>query len=283
MTFGGKRSGHIFGFTKTILSFLGKDRDTPTAVVMSLDGHPKHKYDAAPSYKDNRDSSGRTGDPMPEISILARMLPGYHLYDPHQEADDCIAAFIHRLRRRERRTGRWRASVTVVSSDQDLLGLVGPDVLWQPRSHEPALGPKEVGAKLVGLPVRKKGGGFNQRHVALYKALCGDSSDNITGVPRLRRRNVALVLADTDGSQEQFLARVTAGDKRLSPKEREKIVAAWESVVKPNHALTLLNTSLRVWPVRNTTSQDDLHTFLVRRYGCRSLAEDIGRMYDRSP
>jgi 5'-3' exonuclease len=280
MTFGGKRSGHVFGFTKTLLSFIAKSRE-PTAVVVAIDGHPKHKYVAVPSYKGNREGSRATGDPMPEITQLAQLLPFYYLHHAAQEADDMIAAFLHRFRRRERKNGRKPATVCVVTSDHDLLALVGPNTVWQPRASEKPTPEGLVAARMrVGPEARRlQPGSFGPQHVSLFKAITGDSSDNIRGVPRIRKKRVAEVIAQCDGSEDAFLALIHAGSPLLSDKERIKLVEQWETVVKINHKLTKLNRSLRAWPVRNSTNQTQLEEFLVRRYGCRSLAGDIRRMF----
>lgn len=279
MRFGKKPSGHVFGFVKTMLSFLGKKPKVPTAMVFAVDGYPKAKYDAVPEYKGNRESDRTaTGDPMPEVTRLVRLMPGYFLHHPEQEADDVMAAFIRRLRQREKRSRRWAADIRIVSSDNDLLSALGPGTCRWRRAHEDIVAGDDFQAIGESLKITEP---LRPEHVPLFKAITGDSSDNIKGVPRIRKARLAQVLMDTDGSPEAFIAKVMAGDKRLSDKERNKLHESWEGVVKRNHNIILLNTGLRVWPTRNTAKPRLLQRFVVDTFGCKSLADDLQRMTPR--
>jgi len=275
----GKRSGHIFGFVKTVLSFLSKAPGTPTSIVYAVDGHPKHKYAAYPAYKGNREGSRATGDPMPEVTRLVKHLPGYVLYDEVQEADDVIAAFIHRMRKREHKANKRRAEVVVVSSDQDLLQLCDSTAtVIQKRASENVIGGAHVAAAL-GLDVPQ----FYPSAVPLWKAIVGDSSDNIKGVPRIRRKQLAQVFAALERSGHEIedvhaAVQAMSGGGILSKKEVEKLLTQWDAVVKPNHQLTCLNRGLRVWPTRNTVHPRLLQRILINEYGCSSLRDDIHRL-----
>jgi DNA polymerase-1 len=97
------------------------------------------------------------------------------------EADDLIAAVVARAEKEGVR-------VVVVSADKDLMQIVHDDddqiVLWDTMQNR-VYGPEEVRAKL-GVPPSQ---------VRDYLALCGDTSDNVPGVPSVGPKTAAELLA----------------------------------------------------------------------------------------
>jgi len=270
----GHRSGHVFGFCKTIIAFLRQRASLPTAVVYAIDGHPVAKYDAYPEYKGNREGSRAHGDPMPDITRLVRHLPGYVLYDKDHEADDVIASFETRFRRREQRAGRSNpAQIVVVSGDHDMLQLMTEHTVIQARAADAPV-PADGVADKLHRGWKDTPPALQPKHVALWKALFGDSSDNIKGVPRLRKAPVAAVLARSDGTLPDFMVRAMAqlGKAHLTR------IGQHLSVVEANLELIRLDRTQRIWPQRTKVDTDVLHRLVVKQFGCVSLAEDIERM-----
>ena len=99
-------------------------------------------------------------DQLKEIGIPVMRCPGY-------EADDILATVAGQMKQGH--------SVHVLSSDRDLVGMVGPSVsllLMQTGGVQKEI-TEENAEELFGVPPSQ---------VADYKALVGDSSDNIPGV-----------------------------------------------------------------------------------------------------
>jgi len=270
----GQRSGHVFGFCKTVLAFLRQRTSLPTSVVYAIDGHPVDKYAAFPEYKGNRSRSHAHGDPMPDVTRLVQHLPGYVLHHPEHEADDVIASFEARFRKRERRAGRrQQARIIVVSGDHDMLQLATKNTVIQPRAGDSPVAIDQIADKLHR-SWKNTPPALGPEHVALWKALFGDSSDNIRGVPRLRKAPVAVVLAASDGTLANFLDRAR---KHLGKAHLDRLLEH-ENVVQANLELIRLRRKLRVWPQRTKVDARVLHRLVVKQFGCVSLAEDLERM-----
>ncbi|MGQ9368448.1 DNA polymerase I [Azospirillum sp. A39] len=119
------------------------------------------------------------------------------------EADDLIATYA----RLARAAGR---EVTIVSSDKDLMQLVGPGVrMLDPIKNKP-IGPDEVVEKF-GVPPDK---------VVDVQALAGDSVDNVPGVPGIGVKTAAQLIVEY-GDLETLLAR--AGEIK-QPARRQKLI-----------------------------------------------------------
>src|SRR5690606_1090909 len=109
------------------------------------------------------------------------------------------------------RQGRERgAEVTIVSSDKDLMQLVGDQVQLFDAMKSREIGPAEVMEKF-GVPPEK---------VIDVQALAGDSTDNVPGVPGIGVKTAA-ELINTYGDLETLLARAT---EIRQPKRRESLI-----------------------------------------------------------
>lgn len=257
------RTSHVYNFTRTYFSFLKKIKG-PKTVVFAIDGYPKHKYAIHEGYKGNRGTPREGGDPMPDITELVSKLPGYTIFDKHQEADDVIASFIRRLRLRERRRGKSPSLVYIVSSDTDMYQLIRRNVLvWKSVSDTP-ITPDEVFRRMNVRP----------KHVALHKSIFEDVSDCIKGVPHLRRKPVVKVLARTDGTFEDLLIKA---ENRIGDSTFERL-SNGRRVVTRNMSLVVLNKGLKIVPRFNSFDKGSLYSFLVDRFNCISLKEDINRL-----
>jgi DNA polymerase-1 len=118
------------------------------------------------------------------------------------EADDLIATYA-------RLAVEQGAQVTVVSSDKDLMQIVGDGVVMLDAMKNREIGPDEVREKF----------GVGPDRVVDVQALAGDSTDNIPGVPGIGVKTAAQLINDY-GDLETLLAR--AGEIK-QPKRRERL------------------------------------------------------------
>src|SRR5580704_16070444 len=123
-------------------------------------------------------------------------LPGY-------EADDIIAAYACQVR-------DGGGDVTIVSSDKDLMQLVGDRVSMLDTMKNLRIGRAEVVEKF----------GVGPEKVIDVQALCGDSVDNVPGVPGIGVKTAA-ELINQWGDLENLLAH--AGEIK-QPKRRESLI-----------------------------------------------------------
>ena len=101
--------------------------------------------------------------------------------------------------------------MTIVSSDKDLMQLVGPCVTLYDQMKDKRLGPAEVFEKF---------GVYPDKMIDL-QALVGDTSDNVPGVPGIGPKTAAQLLEEF-GDLETLLSR--AGEIKQA-KRRENLTA----------------------------------------------------------
>src|SRR6185436_1469686 len=118
------------------------------------------------------------------------------------EADDLIATYAdHAVAQ--------GADVTIVSSDKDLMQLIRDGIkMWDPMKNR-AIGAAEVQEKF----------GVGPDKVIDVQALCGDSTDNVPGVPGIGVKTAAQLILEY-GDLETLLKR--AGEIK-QPKRRETL------------------------------------------------------------
>jgi DNA polymerase-1 len=119
------------------------------------------------------------------------------------EADDIIATYA-------RLASEAGATTTIVSSDKDLMQLVGNGVTLYDTMKDKRIGLDEVLEKF-GVPPEK---------VVDVQALAGDSVDNVPGVPGIGIKTAAQLITEF-GDVETLLARA---DEIKQPKRREALI-----------------------------------------------------------
>jgi DNA polymerase I len=179
-----------FGFLKSLIEVISVEKPSYLAIAFDLGG-PTYRHDADETYKAGRAETPE--DFIPDIQNLQELLTALNLpivVAPGYEADDVIGT----LTRQASQQG-WQ--VKIVSGDRDLFQLVDDAGLVRvlylsnafgagrgSASTSQAFGPAEVFAKLEVRPDQ----------VVDYKALCGDSSDNIPGVKGIGHKTAVQLL-----------------------------------------------------------------------------------------
>ncbi len=145
-------------------------------------------------------------DLIPQFKLVREATDAFNvcrIERPDYEADDLIAAYA----RKAKEAG---ATVTIVSSDKDLMQLVDGAVgMLDPIKQKP-IGEAEVREKF----------GVGPDKVADVQALCGDSVDNVPGVPGIGVKTAA-ELINLYGDLENLLAH--AGEIK-QPKRRQTLI-----------------------------------------------------------
>ena len=119
------------------------------------------------------------------------------------EADDLIATYA-------RHAVEAGAKVTILSSDKDLMQLVSDNVKMRDPMTDRPIGEVEVREKF----------GVGPNKVIEVQALCGDSTDNVPGVPGIGVKTAA-ELINTYGDLETLLAHA---HEIKQPKRREALI-----------------------------------------------------------
>ena len=194
----------VYGFTSMLMKLLTDNSASHLAVIFDA-GRETFRNKIYPDYKAHRP------EPPPELipqfslirdAVRAFSVPAIEM--PGFEADDLIATYA-------RAAQREGVEVIIVSSDKDLMQLVGPGIsMLDPLKNRP-IGPAEVFEKF-GVPPEK---------VVEVQALAGDPTDNVPGVPGIGVKTAAQLI-DEYGDLETLLAHA---DQIKQPKRREMLLA----------------------------------------------------------
>jgi DNA polymerase I len=198
--------GAVAGFCNILFRYLegNKNGDAPTHVAVIFDHSSKtFRNDIYPEYKANRPELPEdlrpqfplTRDATRAFNIACIETEGY-------EADDIIAT----LSCNARDVG---GRVTIISSDKDLMQLVGDGVSMLDPMKNKLIGPDEVFEKFGVAPNR----------VVDVQSLAGDAVDNVPGAPGIGIKTAALLIQEY-GDLETLLDR--AGEIK-QPKRRETL------------------------------------------------------------
>jgi DNA polymerase I len=199
----GTPTSAVLGFSNMLAKLLSETDADHIAVVFDAKGSSFRNriYD---QYKAQRPDPAP--DLVPQFSLVRRATDAFSVCQIELddfEADDLIATYA-------RHAVEAGAKVTIVSSDKDLMQLVCDQVtMLDPIKNRP-IGAAEVREKF----------GVGPERVIDVQALCGDSVDNVPGVPGIGVKTAA-ELINTYGDLETLLAR--AGEIK-QPKRRQALI-----------------------------------------------------------
>ncbi|WP_298492370.1 DNA polymerase I [uncultured Maritimibacter sp.] len=199
--------GAVSGFCNMIQRYVednaGPEAPTHVAVVFDKGSHT-FRNDMYAQYKANRDEMPE--DLRPQIPLTREATIAFNIACKEMEgweADDIIATLACQARDAGGR-------VTILSSDKDLMQLVGDGVeMLDPMKN------KRIDRDGV---IEKFGVG--PERVVDVQALAGDSVDNVPGAPGIGIKTAALLINEY-GSLEELLDRA---DEIKQPKRRETLI-----------------------------------------------------------
>lgn len=213
----GELTNAVFGFTSSVLAVL-KELD-PQYIAVSFDlPEPTFRHEKFPDYKATRQKApdelrsqfGRVRDVVNIMEIPIFEAAGY-------EADDVIGSLAKQVSRKS------DVEVYIVTGDRDSLQLVDERVKvhmlkWRPGGRE----------TVTYDPARlKEDTGLTPGEFVDYKALLGDSSDNIPGVTGIGEKTAkALVMQyhSLEGLYEA-LSFPAAEHALIKPRVRQNLIA----------------------------------------------------------
>ncbi|MBE9108103.1 DNA polymerase I [Nodosilinea sp. LEGE 07298] len=180
-----------YGFLKSLLDMMEVEKPQYAAVAFDL-AQPTFRHEADATYKDGRPEApeGFTEDVKNLNELLADF--GLNIYvAPGFEADDVIGT----LATKALAEG---FCVKILSGDQDLFQLIDPDecITVLHLGNAFAKGAKNGLAQEFKIEEVKAKLDIFPHQVVDYKALCGDSSDNIPGVKGIGAKTAAKLLAE---------------------------------------------------------------------------------------
>ena len=202
----------VYGFTQMFLKAI--DTLQPTHLILTFDmPGPTFRHDMFDEYKAQRPSmSSELASQFPHIRRLleAFRVPIFEL--AKYEADDLLGTLSAQARDKD-------VATVVITGAPDTLQLVGPRVrvLLQYSTQKQTLyGEHEVSARY---------GGLTPDQVIDLKALCGDTSDNIPGIPSVGPKTAIKLLLQYDTVQGIYdhLDELPAKQQALFEVYRERV------------------------------------------------------------
>jgi len=216
--------GAVAGFCNMVFKYIednrGPDAPTHAAVVFDASG-TTFRNDIYAAYKANRPDMPEelrpqvplTREATRAFNLACLELEGY-------EADDIIATLATRARAAGGR-------VTILSSDKDLMQLVGGGVEMLDPMKARRIGPDEVAEKF----------GVGPDRVVDVQALAGDATDNVPGAPGIGIKTAALLIAEF-GDLDSLLARAA----EIPQARRRETLLAFADQIRLSRDLVRLDT-----------------------------------------
>ena len=180
--------GAVLGFSNILYKFL-QDTEADHLAVVFDSARSTFRNRIYDQYKAHRPDP--PDDLIPQFKLVREATDAFNVCRIEREdfeADDLIATYA----REAERSGH---TVTIVSSDKDLMQLISERIsMWDPIKQKP-IGAAEVREKF----------GVGPEKVVEVQALIGDSTDNVPGVPGIGPKTAA-ELINTYGTLEAVLA-----------------------------------------------------------------------------
>jgi DNA polymerase I len=185
----------VLGFCNMLWKLLAemKPDEKPTHLAVVFDKSEKtFRTDFYPDYKAHRPEAPE--DLRPQFPLIREAVHAFQIPCLEQagfEADDLIATYA-------RLACEAKATTTIVSSDKDLMQLVGNGVMMYDTMKDRRIGRDEVMEKF----------GVGPEKVIEVQALIGDSTDNVPGVPGIGVKTAAQLIGEY-GDLETLLKRAS--------------------------------------------------------------------------
>ena len=204
--------GAVSGFCNMLQRYVeGNAGSDVTHIAVIFDkGSHTFRNDMYDLYKANREAMPE--DLRPQIPLTRRATEAFNIACEEKEgyeADDIIATLAVQARKAGGR-------VTIISSDKDLMQLVGDGVEMFDAMKNRTIDREGVFEKFGVYPER----------VVDVQALAGDSVDNVPGAPGIGVKTAALLINEF-GSLEELLDRA---DEIKQPKRRETLIDKREQI-----------------------------------------------------
>ena len=252
----GELTTAVFGFARKLLSVLKEYK--PDQVGVAFDLGDTFRHEEFPEYKGTRERM--PDDLKSQIKRIEDLLETFNIpviTYPNFEADDILGTL-------SRLADEQGTDVLILTGDRDLFQLVTERVkiLYTPGGPSPktvVYGPEEVHERY----------GLTPEQFIDLKALTGDTSDNIPGVPGIGDKTATKFLTTYD-TLENLYAHV---DEIKGPKTRQNLVDFKDQVIINKRLVTIIT---------DMDLEYDPNQFLVRDYDQEAVVKLFNELEFRS-
>jgi len=260
----GEPTAGIFGFARELLRIFEKEK--PDYLAVAFDTGKTFRDTIFPEYKATR--AKMPDDLRPQIERIRQLVDTFNIPRLEMEgfeADDVLGS-----------AARWATKqglgVKIITGDRDLLQLVNDrTIVYLAGDDQNFITPEDVLGKLHVRP----------EQVVDYKAIVGDKSDNIPGVPGVGEKTTENLL-----SKYGTLDNVYAHLDEIEPRWRTKLEAGKASAYM-SYKLAAIRTDLTVTidleQARTDSFEPAKVEALFRELEFRSLIEKLKKMTGAAP
>ena len=251
----------VMGFCNMLFKMLKDldDGERPSHLACIFDRARKtFRNDIYADYKAHRPPA--PDDLVPQFPIIREAVTAFNVPAIDMEgfeADDIIATYA-------RQAEAQGFQVTIVSSDKDLMQLVGDKIDMFDSMKNRHIGPAEVFEKF----------GVGPEKVIEIQALAGDSADNVPGVPGIGVKTAAQLITEY-GDLDSLLER--AGEIKQT-KRRENLIE-FADMARISRELVTLSTDVPNLPDIDTLELNDIDVDaalpFLEEQGFRSLSAKV--------
>jgi len=264
----GEPTGAVYGFARKLLSTL---RDYhPDEVAVAFDTGDTWRHGEFPAYKATRDAM--PDDMRTQMTRIEQLLAAFEIpivTFPNYEADDILGTLA-------RQAAAAGANVLIMTGDRDMFQLVDERVKILYTSGGP-----NPETKIYGLAEVLDRYGLTPQQFIDLKALTGDNSDNIPGVPGIGDKTASKLLQQY-GSLDGLYAHI---DEISGPKTRQSLIDNRDLVLR-NRRLVTIHTNL---PIAYDPEDCRFHGFAVEAVDAvfhelefRSLSKELPALAARA-
>ena len=219
----GEPTAGIYGFARELLRIL--EQEKPEFLAVAFDTGKTFRDEIFPEYKGTREKMPE--DLRPQIERIREMVDAFNIPRLEQEgyeADDVLGSMA-------RIAAEQGMGVKIITGDRDLLQLVNArTAVYLAGDDTNYITEQDVVRKL----------GVRPEQVVDYKAIVGDKSDNIPGVPGVGEKT-AVALLEKFGTLDGIYEHLGEVEKRWAT----KLEAGKESAYR-SHDLARIRTDLRL-------------------------------------
>ena len=205
-------TGHLYGFTNLMLYL--KEKFPNCAIVLALDGIDRERRATNEEYKAQRSHTYQVNSEMGELIKMCSLVEGvYTCFDENYEADDVINVVSNTVRNICVKNNIQK-TIYILSNDKDMFQLVTDgDICNIHIIRKFGSGKNWMSdADIVTVDVvKEKFNGVSPKDLVKFRAIVGDSSDNLKGYFRFRKSNAAIIAENYDYNEESKVLSLKEG------------------------------------------------------------------------
>jgi DNA polymerase-1 len=255
----GEPTAGIYGFARELLRIL--EQEEPEYLAVAFDTGKTFRDEIFPQYKGTR--AKMPEDLREQIERIREMVDAFNIPRLEQEgyeADDVLGSMA-------RLAGEHGMGVKIITGDRDLLQLVNPrTAVYLAGDDQNYITDQDVIRKL----------GVRPNQVVDYKAIVGDKSDNIPGVPGVGEKTAVALL-----EKFETLDGVYENLDKVEPRWRAKLAAGKESAYTSYDLARIrtdLNLKLDLEQARAHVFEEDRIEAFLLRFEFRTLVKTLQKI-----